>query len=137
MTSQDQLFETIAKIFAVTVLVDGHERAPEMLEFVHACTVHNKILRKQRITPPEELTAWYHATKPAILEGLEREGDPYKISLLSQITDADLRRSILSSMFTISVADHEFHGSENALIKIALATWDAVPPSPAELDKVA
>ncbi|MGB6229060.1 MAG: TerB family tellurite resistance protein [Litorimonas sp.] len=137
MTKDDALFETVATLFAITVLVDEHEREPEMVEFVHACTVHNHRMRPSRIVTPGEWLSWFSTSRQTILDALDREGDTYKIAHLSRITEPELRRSLLSSMFTISTADHEFHASENALIKVALATWDARPPTSAELERVA
>ena len=133
-----QLFEYVATIFAVTVLLDDRERDPELIEFVHACMVHNHRLRPGVILSRQHLLKWFDANKEAIRARLHADdAEAYKTDLLSRIFDEDLQRGVLSSIFAISVADYELHDEETDFISRALAVWHTTMPTPEEVDAVA
>ena len=134
----NELYETASEIFAVTVLLDERARDPELIEFVHACMVQNHRLRPGIILSRQSILAWFDANKARIGAALAADADnAYKTGLLSQIYDEDLQRVVLSSIFTISVADYELHDEESDFIKQALMVWKTTLPTPMEIDAVA
>ena len=134
----DSLFNAIATIFAVTVLLDQRERDIELVEFTHACMVQNHRIRPSKIISRQQILAWFAHHRETILGRLSAdEDDRYKLGLLGRIHDPELQRSVLSSIFTISVADYELHDEESAFINQALRVWKTQMPTPVEIDAVA
>ena len=134
----DALFNAVASIFAVTVLLDKRKRDAELVEFTHACMVHNHTIRPGRIVSRRQLMQWFEAHREELEGRLEGDADhAFKASLLTRIHDEGLQRSVLSSIFTISVSDYELHDEESAFINRALSVWNANMPTPAEVEAVA
>ena len=133
----DALFQTVATIFAATVLLDKRERDPELIEFTHACMVHNHKIRPGTILPRQTLQAWFNQHKGDLSATLSGpDAHDFKIELLSRISAPELQRSVLSSIFTISVADYELHDEETEFIQTALSVWNAEVPRIEELAAV-
>ena len=133
----DALFQTVATIFAITVLLDERERDPELIEFTHACMVHNHKIRPGTILPRQTLQAWFKQRKSDLSATLSGpDAQDFKIELLSRISAPELQRSVLSSIFTISVADYELHDEETEFIQTALSVWNAEMPRVEELAAV-
>ena len=133
----DALFQTVATIFATTVLLDERERDPELIEFTHACMVHNHKIRPGTILPRQTLQAWFKQRKSDLSATLSGpDAQDFKIELLSRISAPELQRSVLSSIFTISVADYELHDEETEFIQTALSVWNAELPRVEELAAV-
>lgn len=133
----DALFQTVAKIFACTVLLDHRERDPELIEFAHACMIHNHRIRPGTILPRQTLKAWFNQHKAELSKELSGpDADAFKTSLLEQISAPELQRSVLSSIFTISVADYELHDEETEFIQTALSIWNTSMPEAEELAAV-
>ncbi len=133
----DALFQTVATIFAVTVLLDNRERDTELIEFCHACMVHNHKIRPGTILPRQKLSAWFTQNKRDISASLSGpDSKAYKSELLSRISVPELQRSVLSSIFIISVADYELHDEESEFIQRALSIWDTKMPRAEELAAV-
>ncbi len=134
----DALFESVATIFAMTVLADHRVRDEELIEFTHAAMIHNQLLRPKTILTRRRLLQWFETHKDEIDASMHGDaGDDYKRRILSYITDQALQRSVLSSIFTISVCDYELHDEERDFIATALKVWNASMPRPDEVDLVA
>ena len=134
----DTLYQVIAKIFAVTVLLDKRRRDPELIEFTHACMVHNHALRPGKIVSRRQIMEWFDAHRPELEDALSKDNAlAYKTELLSRVKTKDLQRKVLSSIFTISVSDYELHSEESDFINQALRVWKTSMPTPDELDAVA
>lgn len=136
--SHDALFQAVSDILAVTVLLDRRERDRELIEYVHAVQLHNQDIRPETILPRRKILEQFHARKDALITRLDGDGeDEFKRDLLSKVTDKDLQRKILCSVFTISICDYELHDEESDFIKKALDIWKADMPSAAEVESVA
>lgn len=130
-TDPNLVYETIATIFAVAVLIDKIKHDRELIEFAHACCFHNRLLRPTRINARETVMAWFERHAPKIETRLTRSSaNDYILSLLTQIGDPALRLTVLSSIFAICVADSELHPEEMKLIELVKSTWRITLPAP-------
>jgi len=134
----DDLFNLILKILAVTVLIDHRERDRELIEFNHAAMLHNHHLRPGVMLSRTMINDWFNTHKAELSEKLTADkDDSFKSGLLSQIRDVALQRRLLSSIFTIAVADYELHDEESNFIKSSLKIWKTHMPTTEEIDAVA
>lgn len=133
----ETLYDTIATIFAVSVLLNETKHDRELIEFSHACCSHNRMIRPQKINPRETIVEWFHAHAPEIRNKLK---DPlcevYKIGLLRQVGEPTLHLTILSSIFAICIADGTTCSAEDDFIKTAEAVWGITVPTSDELEAV-
>lgn len=130
----DELLQTIATIFAITVLLDKKQRDQELIEFCHAVSVANRHLRPDVILPRTTILKWYGELKPEVVSRLAgQDAWSWKRELLSRIPNAEIRNLVLASIFTISVCDYELRDEESAFIKLALDTWKTGVPLSADL----
>lgn len=138
MSDTDTLFQEIATIFAVTVLLDHKQRDQEMVEFCHAVMTINQHLRPGVILPRETILDWYESQKPSIITHLDAaDAKNWKANLLRTVPTDALKRLVLASIFTISTCDYELRDEESAFIKTALNIWKTGMPSGADLESVA
>lgn len=138
LPDSDELYNVVLKILAVTVLIDHRERDRELVEFTHAAMLHNHHLRPGVMLSRKMIMDWFHAHKAEITETLIADKDnSFKSNLLKRIKDAALQRRLISSIFTIAVADYELHDEESNFIKSSLVIWKTHMPTPAELEAVA
>jgi hypothetical protein len=138
LVDPDALFETVATLFAIAVLADHRIRDVELVEFVHACSVQNLKIRPDTLLSRREILDWFNRHKEKIEQALNSpDHDAYKTEVLSHILDMDLQRSVLSSIFTISICDYELHDEESAFITQALDVWKTSMPLPSEIERVA
>jgi hypothetical protein len=138
LRNQDALFETVATLFAVSVLADHRVRDAELVEFVHACSLHNLQIHPDTLLSRRDIIDWFNKQKAEIGRALEGpNADDYIVDLLSRIKEEGLQRSVLSSIFTISICDYELHDEESALISKALEVWNTTMPLPTEVEWVA
>lgn len=129
-TSADRLYETVAHLFAVTVLIDGVKHDRELIEFAHACCFHNRLIRPTQINPRETVITWFHNNAPRVEKHLKGSlAEDYVRGLLRQVTDPAIRQTVLSSIYAISVADSELHPNEEALINMAKSLWNIALPT--------
>lgn len=136
--TSDPLFDAVATVFAATVLLDERQRDVELVEFTHACVVHSRALRPQHILCREQVRSWFDTHSAEIAARLlDDEDGSYRTQILQRIEGDDLRRSVLSSVFAISVSDYELHDEETAFIGRALRLWGVDLPSPKDIEAVA
>lgn len=134
----DELYNIILKILAVTVLIDHRQRDRELVEFTHAAMLHNHHLRPGVMLSRKMINEWFDAHKTDLMKKLNADEDnSFKTHLLTQIRDKALQRRLLSSIFTIAVADYELHDEESNFIKSSLAIWKTHMPTPSEIEAMA
>ena len=134
----DKLYNVVLEILAVTVLIDHRERDRELVEFTHAAMLHNHHLRPGVMLSRKMINEWFNAHKIELTKNLKADKDnSFKSNLLIQVRDIALQRRLLSSIFTIAVADYELHDEESNFIKSSLAIWKTHMPTPAEIEAVA
>lgn len=134
----DSLYSSVVEILAVTVLLDMKQRDRELIEFTHAGVVHNQYLRPEKIVTRTQLLNWFHTNADEIKDKLTaKDALAYKTKLLSRITDAELQKRVLASIFTIAVCDYDLHDEESYFIKVALDVWNTVMPTANCLEAVA
>ena len=134
----DELYNVVLKILAVTVLIDQRERDRELVEFTHAAMLHNHHLRPGVMLSRKMIIDWFNTNKAELTKNLKADKDnSFKSNLLARIKDVALQRRLLSSIFTIAVADYELHDEESNFIKSSLAIWKTHMPTPSELEAVA
>ena len=134
----DDLYAVVTDILAVTVLIDERVKDRELIEFTHAAMTHNHHLRPGKIVSRKMLNDWFHARKGVLRDALAKDqDDSFKKALLANITDKDLQRRLLTSIFSISICDYELRDEESNFIRNALAVWKTEMPNIADLDHVA
>ena len=134
----DELYNVILKILAVTVLIDHRQRDRELVEFTHAAMLHNHHLRPGVMLSRKMINEWFDAHKTDLMKKLNADEDnSFKTYILTQIRDKALQRRLLSSIFTIAVADYELHDEESNFIKSSLAIWKTHMPTPSEIEAMA
>jgi len=134
----DELFNVIIDILAVSVLIDNRTKDRELIEFVHAATLHNQHLRPNKMLSRRMMLEKFNNRKAYIMAALENDkDDSFKLDLLSHVTDKALQRSVLGSIFTIAICDYELHDEECNFIKSALKVWNTHMLTPADLEAVA
>ena len=138
LPDSDELYNVVLKILAVTVLIDHRERDRELVEFTHAAMLHNHHLRPGVMLSRKMIIDWFNCQKAELTKSLKADKDnSFKSSLLTRIVDTALQRRLLSSIFTIAVADYELHDEESNFIKSSLTIWKTHMPTPSELEAVA
>jgi len=134
----DELYTVVTEILAITVLIDRRVKDRELIEFTHAAMMHNHHLRPGKILSRRMLTDWFHQRESELKEALAKDdNDNYKRALLANITDKDLQRRLLTSIFSISICDYELRDEESNFIRTALNVWKTEMPHVTDLDYVA
>lgn len=137
MDSVSDNLENIAKILAVSVMIDGHIRDAELVEFSHSVVSINQKIRPEFILPRETVLKWFHTHKSEISERMQSDDSyKWKSELLTKIDDAEFRKMVLAAMFSISVCDYHLDDAECEFLKLATATWKTNVPGAAELDQM-
>lgn len=137
MPDSTHLMEVVAKILAISVLIDQEQREAEMIEFMNAVTHINHDIRPEVILSNKKIRQWFEDNKASISESLASDdSQKFKSDLLEQITDTKLRRTLLASIFSVSVCDYELHDEECEFLKLATHIWGTGPLNGADLDLI-
>ena len=130
--------EAVARILAVTILLDKRQRDREMVEFCYYVKTINQDLCSKTILPRQKIMDWFEAHKQEFATGLANDTDgSFKTNLLKPITDPNIRRKVLTAIFAISISDQEFHNEECSFIKTAINLWQVGMPSMTEVSEMA
>lgn len=126
----------VARILAVTVLLDKRERDIEMVEFCHYVMTINQAICST-ILPRQKILDWFDGHKAEFAEALASDTDrSYKTEILEDITEPDLRKTVLAAICAISVSDYELPDEETAFIKLALDVWKSEMPTADDISLV-
>jgi len=135
MKPSDNSIENISILLAIAVLVDKRQRDQELIEFVHALTKINQYLRPDIIMPRGTILNWYEGEKENIIRALASEtAEDWKVGILNQVTDPELRNMVLASLYSISVCDYELHDEECKFLMLASQNWGIEIPQSDMLD---
>ncbi len=130
MSNTDATMQAVARILAVTVLVDKRQKDREMIEFCHSIMTINQRLRPGVILPRQTILNWFDSQKDQIIAALAADDDnSYKTEILEKIVDPELRQIVLAAIFAICICDYEFQDEETAFIKVALDVWNSGLPN--------
>ena len=130
--------EAIARILAVTVLLDHRQRDREMIEFCHYVMTINQDICSVAILPRQTILTWFDAHKAEFEAALTSDADgSFKAKILEPITDPTLRKQVLTAVFAICICDYEFRDEEAEFIKIALDLWKSDMPTIDDVSKMA
>lgn len=130
--------EAIARILAVTVLLDNRQRDREMIEFCHYVATLNHELCDVAILPRQTILNWFEAHKAEFTEALAADVDGvYKTEILEPIKDPVLRKQVLTAVFAICICDYEFRDEEADFIKTALELWKSDMPTISDVSRMA
>ena len=125
--------QAVARILAVTVLLDKRQRDEEMVEFCHYVMTINQAICST-IIPRQTILDWFEGHKTELAEALGSDTDgSYKTEILEDITESDLQKTVLAAIFAISVSDYELRDEETDFIKLALSLWDRKMPTPDDI----
>lgn len=137
MNDPDAQMESVAKILAVSILIDNELRDVEMVEFLNAVGHINRKIRPDVILSDIKIQRWFDNNKAELTSILASDLDnSFKVNLLSQITDTALRRTLLASIFSVSICDYELHHQECEYLRLATDLWQASPLNSADLDLI-
>lgn len=128
----------VARILAVTVLLDEEQRCQEMVEFCHYVMTINQDICDVAILPRRKILDWFDAHKAEFAKALANDADDsYKSEILECITETALQKQILAAIFAISISDYEFRDEEAEFIQLALKLWKSEMPSVSVVDRMA
>ncbi len=128
----------VARILAVTVLLDEEQRCQEMVEFCHYVMTINQDLCEVAILPRKKILDWFEAHKAEFSEALANDvDDVYKTEILQYITETELQKQVLAAIFAISISDYEFRDEEAEFIQLALRVWKSEMPAVSIVDRMA
>lgn len=124
MNEIDGTIRAVGTILATSVLIDERLRDIEIIEFSHSMTKINQHVRPDVILPPEDIADWFKDHAEGISNKISTdEKNAWKTQILNQIQDQDLRRMVLTAMFSISVCDYELKDEECEFLKLAVSLW--------------
>lgn len=126
--SQQESWEDILYILAMTVIIDQRVRDPELSEFMVQARGLCEITEdcEARSTNLED---WFKANEPKILEAIRSRGkNTVILRALTKIKDQVMRENVYDAMIAISLSDKEFHKVESDLIRSAAVIWGFMPP---------
>ncbi len=130
--------ESVARILAVTILLDQRQRDREMIEFCHYIMMINKELNPDAILPREKILDWFETHKLEFAAALKADTDgSFKTDIISAITEPSLRKKVLTAIFAVSISDYEFHALEMEFIKTALNLWKSDMPTMKDVSEMA
>lgn len=128
----------VARILAVTVLLDKKQHCQEMVEFCHYVMTINQDICDVAILPREKILDWFEKHEAEFAQALaEDTKDRYKSEILLSITDPNLQKQVLAAIFAISISDFEFRDEEASFIQLALSLWKSEMPSVSIVDRMA
>ena len=134
---ENKTVHAIARILAVTVLLDQRERDQEMIEFCHYVMTINQAICST-IIPRQRLLDWFDAHKEEFAIALASDTNgSFKATILEDIKEPDLRKTVLAAIFAISVSDYELRDEETEFIKLALGLWDSKMPTADDISLMA
>lgn len=130
--------EAVARILAVTVLLDQRQRDREMIEFCHYVMTINQDICAAAILPRQSILNWFEGNKAAFSAALAADSDgSFKREILEPIVCPELHKQILTAVFAICICDYEFRDEEAEFIKLALELWKADMPTPSDMSHMA
>lgn len=128
----------VARILAVTVLLDEKLRCQEMIEFCHYVSTINRDVCDNVILPREAIRQWFDEHRVEFASALSNDADnSYKSDILRAITETELQKKVLTAIFAISISDYEFRDEEAQFIQLALRLWKSEMPPVSIVDKMA
>lgn len=137
MNAIDGTIHAVANILATSVLIDERLRDIEIIEFSHSMTTINQHVRPDVILPPEDIAEWFKGHADSISNKISTdENDVWKTQILNQIQDQDLRRMVLTAMFSISVCDYELKDEECEFLKLAVSLWKIDLPHVTDMERM-
>lgn len=130
--------EAVARILAVTVLLDQRQRDREMIEFCHYVMTINQDICAAAILPRETILNWFEAHKTEFSAALASDTDgSFKRKILDQVICPELHKQVLTAVFAICICDYELHDEEAEFIKLALQLWKSDMPTPGDMSRMA
>jgi len=131
----DEKLNAAATVLAISVLIDERLRDIEMVEFSHSIMTINQLIRPGVILPRKTIVQWFKDNQDDISLKLSQDLDSaWKTQVLKAVTDPELRRLVLSAMFSISVCDYELDDEECEFLKLAVSLWETGLPSVADIE---
>ena len=124
-TMRGSHLEKCLTIIALSIFADSYVHSVETDKFISASQKLPALKNKSVVITDVELLAWYHENKVRLIS--KTNSEDYKDWLYEQldsISDKAEQRAILTIMKDISVADHNFHVREQALIMFIARYWD-------------
>ncbi|WP_427449950.1 hypothetical protein [Litorimonas sp. WD9-15] len=135
MIDLDETLRAVSTVLAVSALIDERLRDIEMIEFSHSVMTINQRIRPGVILPRKTVVKWFKDNEDEITVKIsEDENSVWRKEILSLITDPELRRLVLSAMFSISVCDYELDDEECEFLKLAVSLWETGLPSVADVE---
>ena len=119
---------------AITVIIDGKVRDPEMKTFVARARGLVELFELSPMSDAEIL-AWFEKDREVLTEKLQgKMRNTVVLRALSRFTDSRDVENVFDAMVAISVCDQEYVRSESDLIKSAAAIYGYERP-PIKVDR--
>ncbi len=113
---------------ALTVIIDGKVREPEMSEFLDQAEGLLELLGVEQSR--ENIRAWFKKRGPEISKSLAGRGkNTFVLKTLSRFKNNDaVVEALYDAMLAISISDSEYHETESELVKSAASLWGYARP---------
>lgn len=123
MPLKDQ--DEILTLLAISILVDKRLRDEEISAFCQEAQSLMREFKDQDLMPRTEFKRWLAAHKDSISRQLSGNNrNSYMSGAVNNILDPKLRKSILLSLFKLSVSDFNLHAHETELLLLCKNEWD-------------
>ena len=114
----------IFKLLAMVIIADKRVYKEEVDEFVNSAMEIKSAINDATLITRDMAFEWFRGNRDDILT-LSKSPD-FSVSALKiimSLNEFEHRKAVLSAMVAVSMADSEFHPSEESLIVIAAAHW--------------
>lgn len=114
----------IFKLLAMVIIADKRVYKEEVDEFVNSAMQIKSEINDATLITRDMAFEWFRGNRDDILT-LSKSPD-FSVSALKiimSLNEFEHRKAVLRAMVAVSMADNEFHPSEESLIVIAAAHW--------------
>ena len=114
----------IFKLLAMVIIADKRVYKEEVDEFVNSAMEIKSAINDATLITRDMAFEWFRGNRDDILT-LSKSPD-FSVSALKiimSLNEFEHRKAVLRAMVAVSMADNEFHPSEESLIVIAAAHW--------------
>lgn len=119
----------IFKLLAMVIIADKRVYKEEVDTFVDSAMIIKATIQDETLITRDLAFEWFRGHRDEILALAKTPEFSIKaLRLIMSLSDFKHRAAVLRSMVAVSMADSEFHPSEESLVVIAAAHWQLQLP---------
>ena len=114
----------IFKLLAMVIIADKRVYKEEVDEFVNSAMEIKSAINDATLITRDMAFEWFRGNRDDILTlAKSPEFSVSALKIIMSLNEFEHRKAVLRAMVAVSMADNEFHPSEESLIVIAAAHW--------------